>query len=163
MTITDDGGGGVRGTEKLPPHFDASVGFLLNKAAQILLEDFERELRPFETTAREFGVLRYIDLYGGQSQQRIGASLRIDRSTMVSIVDELERRELVVRVRDPQDRRRYAISLTDHGRDQVQRRLASIEAQVSDQFLAGLDVDDRQRLVDILVELVARAEARGQA
>lgn len=161
MTITDQEGGD-RGAGKLPPHFDGSVGFLLNKAAQILLEDFERELRPFEITAREFGVLRYIDLHGGHSQQRIGASLRIDRSTMVSIVDELERRELVNRVRDPQDRRRYAITLTDRGRDQVQRDLARIEAQVSDRFLAGLDACDRQRLVDILVELVARAEARGQ-
>lgn len=131
-----------------------SLGFLLNKAAQILLDDFERELRPYDLTAREFGVLRYIDLNGGQSQQSIGANLRIDRTTMVAVVDVLERQGLVDRVRDAGDRRRYAITLTDRGREHLHRDLVSIEQRVTDQFLAGLDVSDRRRLVDILGQLV---------
>src|SRR5215469_10428787 len=98
---TDDSKPNVR---TLPRHFQTSIGFLLNKAAQILLDEFESGLRPFKLNAREFGVLLFIDENGGQSQQQIATSLWIDRTTMVAIIDNLERAGYVVRVRDPQDR-----------------------------------------------------------
>lgn len=144
----------------LPEHFESSVGFLLNKAAQILLEEFEAALAPFGLTAREFGVLRFIDLNGGQSQQQIGAQLRIDRTTMVGLVDGLEQAGYVTRVRDPQDRRRYAVLLTEHGQQQLHSRLVPIEREVTGQFLRGVSQTDRDRLVRVLVTLIDDAERR---
>lgn len=150
----------AEGAHDLPPHFATSIGFLLNKAAQLLLDDFENALAPYELSAREFGVLRYIDVNGGQSQQRIGANLRIDRTTMVTIVDRLERAGYLLRTRDLEDRRRYAVTLAEEGQQWFRSQLAAIEREVTDSFLEGIDEQDRRKLVDILIALVSNAEER---
>jgi DNA-binding MarR family transcriptional regulator len=147
----------------LPHHFQTSIGFLLNKAAQIMFDEFESGLRPFGLSAREFGVLLFIDANGGQSQQQIGASLRIDRTTMVTIIDNLERAGYVVRVRDPQDRRRYAVTLTERGHEQMCSELAAIDREVTDRFLKGVSESDRKYLVGLLATLVNNAERLSSA
>ncbi|GGW88585.1 MarR family transcriptional regulator [Streptomyces lomondensis] len=143
------------GSPTLPPNFAKSIGFLLNKAGQLLTAQFESELAPYGLSARNWGVLRFIDVNGNQSQQSIGEQLRIDRSTMVNLVDELERMGYVVRLRDPHDRRRYAVTLTEYGRRQLRSGLDSVEDKVTDRFLERISEQDRERLVSILISLVA--------
>lgn len=48
--------------------------------------------------------------------QALSEELRIDRSVMVSVCDDLERAEFVRRERNPEDRRPYAVTITDLGR-----------------------------------------------
>jgi len=160
MNSTSGAGEAPPAAHPLPQHFETSVGFLLNKAAQALLEDFEHALAPFGLTARDFGVLRFIDLNGSHSQQQIGGHLRIDRTTMVAIVDGLEETGYVTRVRDPHDRRRYAVVLTEQGQERLHAELVPIEGEITDQFLQGVSPADRDRLVQLLVRLVDDAEHR---
>jgi DNA-binding MarR family transcriptional regulator len=47
---------------------------------------------------------------GSLSQQAIGERLRIDRTTMVALIDDLERGGYVKRERNPHDRRAYVIT-----------------------------------------------------
>ena len=49
------------------------------------------------------------------SQQDIARRLGIDPTVLVGVVDELERRSLVERRRDPADRRRYLLVVTGDG------------------------------------------------
>ena len=77
-----------------PPReaLSASTGFLLNKAAQRVLAEFEDVLEPFELGSREFGVLSLLDSRGPHSQHSISKQLQIDRTTMVAVIDDLEQR-----------------------------------------------------------------------
>ncbi|MEU5346135.1 MarR family winged helix-turn-helix transcriptional regulator [Streptomyces sp. NPDC020766] len=142
------------GSPTLPPNFASSIGFLLNKAGQLLTAQFESELAPYGLSARNWGILRFIDVNGSRSQQYIGEHLRIDRSTMVILVDELEQMGYVVRVRDRHDRRRYAVTLTEYGVRQLRGGLDSVEDKVTKQFLAPISEPSRERLISILVALV---------
>jgi len=140
-----------------PSSFERSVGFLLNKAGQLLTAQFEKELAPYGLGARNYGVLKYIDVNGSDSQQRIGESLRIDRSTMVTLIDELEEAGYVARVRDQHDRRRYAVTLTAYGKRKLRSGLALLEEKVTDRFLADVSAEDRARFEGTLVALVTKA------
>ncbi|WSQ10861.1 MarR family winged helix-turn-helix transcriptional regulator [Streptomyces sp. NBC_01231] len=142
------------GSPTLPPNFASSIGFLLNKAGQLLTAQFERELAPYGLSARHWGILRFIDVNGNRSQQYIGEHLRIDRSTMVTLVDELERMGYVVRLRDRHDRRRYAVTLTEYGERQLRGGLDSVEDKVTKRFLAPISEQSRERLISILISLV---------
>ncbi|MEU5974734.1 MarR family winged helix-turn-helix transcriptional regulator [Streptomyces sp. NPDC047315] len=142
------------GSPTLPPNFANSIGFLLNKAGQLLTAQFEKELAPYGLSARNWGILRFIDVNGNRSQQYIGEHLRIDRSTMVILVDELERKGYVVRLRDQHDRRRYAVTLTEFGERQLRSGLDSVEEKVTKRFLAPVSEQSRERLISILVSLV---------
>jgi DNA-binding response OmpR family regulator len=70
------------------------------------------------------------------------------------LLDELEERSLVERVRHPQDRRALLIHLTAAGRD-VQRRAAAALAGAADTLLSPLDPAERVHLVDLLAKVAA--------
>jgi len=52
----------------------------------------------------------------GQSQRQLSARLGIHRNAMVTVIDALEADGLVKRMAHPDDRRAFAITLTDHAR-----------------------------------------------
>src|SRR5690242_3664624 len=93
------------------------AGFLLNKAAQKIRETVEEALKPFGLAGRHLGVLAAIQERGSLTQQEVGKCMRIDRTTMVQVIDDLEKLSLVERKDNPQDRRAYALFLTAKGRE----------------------------------------------
>lgn len=131
-----------------------SVGFLLNKSAHQIERRFADALRPHKIAPREYGVLASIARQGPQSQQQIGERLGIDRTTMVNIIDDLEDADLVTRIRDRVDRRRYAITLSTKGERLIHETLFDIDVETHDGYLTVLRQDEQEQLLDILRRLV---------
>ena len=96
-----------------------------------------------------FGVLNVIGAREGAIQQEVGSAMGIDPSTMVSLIDELERSGLAKRRPHPTDRRARAIAITAKGRRALERgrRLAM---QVEDDVLRGLTAGERRQLLMLL-------------
>jgi DNA-binding MarR family transcriptional regulator len=99
------------------------------------------------------GVMAMIESRGPMSQHAVGEALGKDRTTMVSVVDELEREGLVERRRNPADRRAYALEVTEAGRDWLEKARAVLSS-MEPQLLAGLDEDDRETLRAMLQRVV---------
>jgi DNA-binding MarR family transcriptional regulator len=74
-------------------------------------------------------TLHEVDRPSPPSQQDLAERLRLEKSTVSRLVSDLERRALVVRERDPDNRRLYRLSLTDEGRAQQARMVATFDAQ----------------------------------
>src|SRR6478672_6128256 len=68
-----------------------------------------------------FALLNVIGAREGAIQQELGSTLGIDRSTMVSLIDQLEGAGLAKRRPSPTDRRAREIAITPKGRRQLQR------------------------------------------
>jgi DNA-binding MarR family transcriptional regulator len=99
-------------------------------------------------------VLKMLAAVGPRSQQILSEELRIDRSVMVGIADELEKTGYVRRERDPEDRRAYAVTITTAGR----RALAKAEKAVPeflDRTFATLTPTERDQLTKLLGKLLA--------
>jgi DNA-binding MarR family transcriptional regulator len=126
--------------------------FLASQAAQQLANE---RLSPLGITAREFGVLTLLARTGQLSQQAIGEQLRIDRTTMVAMVDALEQAGFVRRERNPNDRRAHAVKLTLKGRAR-QRRGAETLDHARNEFFAPLSKHEREQLLALLKRLVER-------
>jgi len=112
-------------------------------------------LEPLGIDARDYGVLALIAELGPLSQQALAELLHVDRSTMVSLVDELEERELVRRRRNPSDRRAYAIDATPAGL-KTQEQAALLLAECERHFLTPLTRDEQRTFYDLLARLVVR-------
>ncbi|MDL4776594.1 MULTISPECIES: MarR family winged helix-turn-helix transcriptional regulator [Thermomonosporaceae] len=98
-------------------------------------------------------VLKMLDTVGPCSQQVLSEELRIDRSVMVNVCDDLEQSGFVRRERNPEDRRSYAVTLTDEGRE----RLAGAESTVSsylDETFAPLTTSERAQLTALINKLM---------
>ncbi|MEV1010774.1 MarR family winged helix-turn-helix transcriptional regulator [Streptomyces sp. NPDC049881] len=102
-------------------------------------------------------VLRMLDAVGPCSQRVLGEELRIDRTVMVGICDSLEAAGQVRRERDPADRRAYAVTLTDAGREQLARAEAAAPAFL-DRTFAALTPAERDQLAVLLGKLLHPAD-----
>jgi DNA-binding MarR family transcriptional regulator len=100
-------------------------------------------------TPASFGVLNVLGARNGAIQQEIGSLMGIDPSTMVALIDDLEGAGLVERRPHPKDRRARAVALTPKGRRRLERGRA-LAAQVEDEVLGGLPVDERRELLRLL-------------
>jgi DNA-binding MarR family transcriptional regulator len=101
-----------------------------------------------------FGILSWVERLQPVSQKQVSDRLGSDPSDLVAVFDMLERAGFVSRSRDPKDRRRYSLTLTDSGHEQL-CRFRLIAAEVQDELLAPLDDEERetlQRLVERVVE-----------
>jgi DNA-binding MarR family transcriptional regulator len=125
--------------------------FVVQQAAQALAVD---RLEPLGLSPRTWGVLSTLTESGPLTQIELATTMSIDRTAMVYLLDELEERSLVERVRHPQDRRAFLIHLTAAGHD-VQRRAAAALAGAADTLLSPLDPAERVHLVDLLAKVAA--------
>jgi DNA-binding MarR family transcriptional regulator len=96
-----------------------------------------------------FSLVNVIGARDGAIQQELGAAMGIDRTTMVSLVDQLERAGLAKRRTSAKDRRAREVAITPKGR-RVLARARQLIAQTEDEVLAGLTVEQRRDLLTLL-------------
>jgi DNA-binding MarR family transcriptional regulator len=129
------------------------TGFLLSRAGFYASKLFAERLQPLGLTPRLWGVLNVVAAEGGISQHRLGTSVGMDPSSMVSAIDELEQQGLVERRRDPNDRRAHALYLTDEGKATLARG-RKIAREAHGELLAPLDDEEREVLKALLLRIV---------
>jgi DNA-binding MarR family transcriptional regulator len=132
----------------MPPEPEADplprLGYLLKHAYLQYTDLTGAALAPLGIDAREWVALRYLEDEPQLSQAEAAKRLGIDRTTMVAVIDELERKGLVERRPHPDDRRKNAVQVTAAGRD-VSRRATGRVDECERKFLAGLgEVQARQ-------------------
>ena len=113
---------------------------------------------------KPYVVLGYIRDHEGVSQQELESAMYMDANGVVLLLNELEAARHLVRRRDPQDRRRHIVEITDSGRRALERADRAREG-LEDEILAALSAEDRQtlrRLVERVIESLVQpaAEAR---
>ena len=106
-----------------------------------------------------FALLNVIGARPGAIQQELGSALGIDRSTMVSLIDQLENEGLARRRLSASDRRAREIAITPKGRRLLQRGRRLI-SQVEDEVLAGLTANERSELLTLLRRALESAPAQ---
>jgi len=118
-------------------------------AAQTLATE---RLQPLGLSPRAWGVLSTLTESGPLPQIELAIATATDRTAMVYLLDELEERALVERVRNPEDRRSFLIHLTQAGAE-LQRQAAAALAKQTDALLKPLDAAERRQLVDLLARV----------
>lgn len=95
---------------------DGSLGFVINKVALILKNEFEHELGACGITAIQFSVIKRLWEEDGLNQKALAERTFKKTSEITHLVDKLEAKGLVVRAANENDRREYRIHLTEKGR-----------------------------------------------
>lgn len=136
-----------------------SSGFLL---ARLGLGFKARALTKLDQAGFEpfgYGVLAIVNEGTLQTQATIAEALMLDPSRLVALLDSLEDDGLIVRKRDPKDRRRHVVTITTDGKRKL-ARLRTIVNELEDEFLAPLDAEERKTLHGLLLRLAAENDPR---
>ncbi len=125
------------------------VGYHLRRAQALVFADFMTEAAAFGITPGQFGVLVLIEANAGLTQSALAKALGIERSTMVAVIDRLERQGLVERLGSAQDRRSYALRLSAAGAALLER-LKPIVRRHERKIAAGLTAAEAATLIGLL-------------
>jgi DNA-binding MarR family transcriptional regulator len=128
--------------------------FLLAQVGAHAATQFAERLGALELSPPDAGILRLLSWAAGISQQELSARLRIHPSRLVAILDNLERRKLVERKANPEDRRLYSLHLTKDGGETLER-IGKIAREHQDALLSTLNAEERGRLTELLRRIAA--------
>src|SRR3954464_11025001 len=98
---------------------------------------------------RQFLVLSYLRERSPARQQDLCETLMLDANNCVLLLNELENNGWTERRRDPEDRRRHVVELTEAGREALERAPRAQET-LEDDVLPALEPDEREQLRALL-------------
>lgn len=139
-----------RGTGR---YLSERTAFQVHKLGQLIFQAVESGLSGLSMNGRMYFVLAGIEQGGSVSQQDLSRMFAIDPTTIVAIVDELERAGFVRRERSTVDRRRYELRLTPEGAKALQAAhevMDGVEAEFFGPLAA--DLPGYQRLTRQVLE-----------
>jgi MarR family transcriptional regulator for hemolysin len=132
------------------------IGVLVGRTAKALNRAFDDALAAVGGSAPTWLILQALKSEDLDTQGRLAAAVGISQPTLTHHLDALERAGLVIRTRDPDNRRVQRIAVTEPG-EQLFLRLRRAAAAFDGRLRAGLDDDEVATLRRLLAQLEENA------
>jgi DNA-binding MarR family transcriptional regulator len=129
-----------------------SIGFILNTTGRRFSQLVSNQFSPYGITPEQFTVLRRLAEQNGISQKELSIRAEKDQTNITRIVDQLEKKGLVRRETDKEDRRSFLTYITAEGKVLLEK-LIPIEAGVEKEALTGLSKEDIELCRRILIQI----------
>lgn len=124
----------------------------LMRAAESVTNRTSRTMGEANLTISQFGVLEALHHKGPLCQRDIASKILKSSGNMTLVIDNLEKRQLVRRERDTNDRRYFTIRLTDEGKTLIADVFTRVEAAIV-QEMSVLSEEEQQTLGRICKKL----------
>ncbi|MCD2194050.1 MarR family transcriptional regulator [Actinomycetospora endophytica] len=130
------------------------AAFLLTQLGTHAARRFADRVSAVDLTPPQSGLIRAVAQEPGRSQQALAAQLGTPATRLVALVDALEKRGVLERRRNPDDRRLYAVHLTPAG-EELLADLGRLAAEHEADLLAPLSPEERRSLAGLLGRVAA--------
>jgi DNA-binding MarR family transcriptional regulator len=139
------------------PALRGGAAFLLAQLGAHAAQLFAERIAALDLTPAQAGLLRLLAQTPGRSQRELADDLGMPPSRFVSFADDLEERGLIERRRNSNDRRLYALHLSERGLEML-AQLREAAAAHEQHLCQALSPDEHQQLTGLLRRL---AEQQG--
>lgn len=134
-----------------------TAAFRLGTVGAVVADRFAARIADHDVKPKHVGLLAALTAAPATSQLDLARLMGVAPSLVVRLADHLEDLGAVERVRDPGDRRRQALRLTDRGRDLL-ATCAEISRSLDREVLAGLSAADRAALRSALATVAGNLD-----
>jgi len=110
------------------------------------------EMSQYNLSITEFSVLEVLYNKGKQTIHQIGNSILISSGTMTYVIDKLEQRHLLSRHACVEDRRVIHVTLTDAGKEMMDRIMPKHQEFVDSMF-CSLNKEEKEIFVTLLKKI----------
>lgn len=128
------------------------LGYHIRLAQIAVFRDFGAALGGYDITPTLYASLLLIGANSGLKQSDLAQAVQLDRSTVVSVIDNLERRGLVTRNRAVDDRRSNALSLTPAGETLLAKLKPLLEAH-EQRLVRDISLSEQAELKRLLAKI----------
>ena len=128
-----------------------SLGFLATQLAITLYDDFMEVVTEYNVTVRQCGVL-FIAMHVQLPQTKLSKMMRVDKNIVVSMIDNLEEKGMVKRVKNQKNRKENLICLTPNGQKIAQKLHEKMQKRQRE-ILGFLSDEDFTKLHNILEDI----------
>ena len=125
---------------------------LMIKLGRITMHRFTEALEPYGVRPRHVAALIELRDSGELTQQTLCGHLHLDPTNLVAILNDLEERGYAKRRRDPDDRRRHLVEVTDKGVAVIEK-VSEVMDGVEEELLSGLEPSEREALGTALTSI----------
>ncbi len=132
------------------------------RACQLVQQTLSRELRPLDIKPPQLDILVNLARTEGISQQELARKLLVGRSNMTMLLPQLEKRGVIERRPDADDRRILRLYLTEEGRGLAERAIAT-QAELIDEIMALSTVEDCEIVGNTMRDMISMLQAREKA
>ncbi|MDM9384558.1 MarR family transcriptional regulator [Chlorogloeopsis sp. ULAP01] len=122
---------------------------MLHWVTELGAQFYARAMAPLNLRPLQVGILQLLAAEGAMVQARLGEKLRVDKATMVTLLNGLEEQGLVERRPHTSDRRAYEIHLLEFGKQQL-RAAEKLSVEAAQQFFSALTPQEQQTLNELL-------------
>jgi len=137
----------------VPTHYDGDQAtylalntyIKLSRATKALWTQLGRALNDYDLTLSQLGTLEALYYLGPMCQKDLGEKLLVTGGNITMIVNNLEKRQLVSRARDQQDRRQVTVRLTEKG-EQLMQTLFPRHAEQIAGLMGILNAEEQEQL-----------------
>jgi DNA-binding MarR family transcriptional regulator len=128
------------------------LGFQLRRAQISVFQHFSRTVGGVGITPALFGLMMIVSKNEGLSQSRLAHALGIDVSTMVAMIDRIEKKGWMKRQKSNVDRRSHALYLTKAGHKLLDS-LSLLVEEHENKFFNDLDLSEKKTLLALLKKI----------
>jgi DNA-binding MarR family transcriptional regulator len=136
---------------------DSYLPYLVNRAGARIATAFGEEVRPLGATLQMWRVLAALRDKDGRRMGDLSTTTSIEVSTLTRLVDNMEKKGLVARRRDPEDSRAVILQVTAAGK-QLTRRIVPIAERYEKVALKGFGAAEADALKAALRRLYANMD-----
>jgi MarR family transcriptional regulator, multiple antibiotic resistance protein MarR len=133
-----------------------AIGALIGRTRKTMIQKIDAELEPLDVSAAQWIVILLVGDGAASSAAGLCELLTYDPGAMTRLLDRLESKGIVRRLRSPEDRRTMPLELTDSGKALYPKILAAM-VDVSNRLLHGFSRAEVSQLESYLRRMLANA------
>ncbi|WP_299121384.1 MarR family transcriptional regulator [uncultured Tenacibaculum sp.] len=135
---------------------DNSAGYLINMTALLLKRELNSAIKSkkIDLTTEQWAILNRLNENSALTQKEVAKITFKDNANITRIVDKLEKKGLIERLADPNDRRAWKISITKDGKN-IRNQIEPLAIEVLKKATNGLtnkQVDDFNRTSNVILK-----------
>lgn len=142
------------------PSVNSEITWLLHRAAQRMRSATGDQAELHGLQLRDYIVLSALYITPQLTQGELAKTIGLDKTTLMSQLDRLERMGLVIRRSDPRDRRARIPEITKAGSD-LRAEVSSVCADVETAAVSGFSQSEVDLFRRMLFDIIGHSQDRG--
>lgn len=147
-------------------NIDMTISFLVKSLPKLYNEFYLEYIKMFiqdkNVNKTQLRALTFLKNYGSISMGELCYMLNIEKGSMTSMIDDLEKKNYVERTKDKKDRRKYTISLTSEGEKLSKEFLDYFKVELQNKMgeIDGDKIDDYFNSLKTLILTIENIDSK---